>query len=76
MNRDWIEKPKSHYSKFPKQLHRSDFKLEYNDIITLLGRVMGLDESIFKEWRFYVISQIVNGVHYHWVGIISDNLHM
>lgn len=56
INSNWIAKTKPHYSNFTKQLHRSDFKLEYNDMITLLGRIMGLKESfIFKNCMFYVI---------------------
>lgn len=50
MNNNWITKPNSHYSKFPKQLHRSDFKVEYNDMITLLGKIMWLEDVfIFKN---------------------------
>lgn len=75
MNNSWILKPKPHYLKLPKQLHRSDFKLEYHKIITLLGRVMGVEEAhIFETWIFYPITQIVANKHYHWVRIISNNL--
>lgn len=38
----WLEKPKSHYSKLPKQLHRVKFRSDIYDAITLLSRVVGL----------------------------------
>lgn len=75
MNRSWIEKPMFHYSKLPKQLHKSDFKLEYSGVITLLIKVVGLENSfIFEDWVFYVISQNEKGVNYHWARMINDNL--
>lgn len=51
MNYSWMEKPKDHYSKIPKQLYKSDFKEEYNDMITILNRVVGLDKAYaFEDW--------------------------
>lgn len=75
MNNAWILKRKPHYSKLPKQLHMSDFKQEYNDIISLLGRVMGVEEvHIFQPWMFHPITQIVSNKHYHWVRTINNNI--
>lgn len=75
INVSWIDKPRSHYSKFPKLLYKSDFKVEYNGMIALLSRVMGLEKaSIFEDWMFYVITQIEKSTNYLWVGLINDNL--
>lgn len=40
INTKWINKPRQHFSKLPKVLHRSDFYDEYGDMITLLSRVV------------------------------------
>lgn len=75
MNSNWISKPKSHYLNFPNQLRRIDLKVEYNDMITLLGRIMGLEDAfIFKNQMFYNISKIVKGTNYHQVSMLSDKV--
>lgn len=72
----WLEKPKPHISKFPKQLFKAKFKYEYYDAITLLSKVVGLKTvGIFESWMFYIIVRMEQDVDYHWLGIIGAMIH-
>lgn len=58
-------------------MFKSDFYEEYHDLVTLLIRVMGLHiVAFFQVWMFYFIGEIIHGkTKFHWVKIISDNIH-
>lgn len=72
----WLEKPKPHFSKFPKQLHKAKFISEYYDAITLLSRVMGLKiVEMFENWMFNVIVRMEKNFDYQWSGIINARIH-
>lgn len=72
MINSWLEKPKSHFSKLPKQLHRVKFRQDIYDAITLLSGVAGLKSAgALENWMVHVINKIEQGINYHWAGIIS-----
>lgn len=58
-------------------MYRSDFVEETNDLVTLLSNVIFLPtSSLFKEWMFYLIEEILQGeAKFHYTKIISENLH-
>lgn len=73
----WLEKPKSHYSKLPKQLFRAKFKREYYDAITFLSRVVGLRSAgTFENWMCHAIVRMEQEqIDYHWAGVINQVIH-
>lgn len=73
----WLDNPKSHYSKLPKQLFKAKFKKEYYDAITLLSRVVGLKNAgMFENWMCHVIVRMEQEkIDYHWAGVISRVIH-
>lgn len=42
INKYWMVKSKARQSKLPNRLHKIDFKEEFRDLITFLGRVFGI----------------------------------
>ena len=58
-NDELLENKRSNFSKWPKTLHKSDFKQEINDLITLLSGFCGLTESDkFEPWMYKSIIRI------------------
>lgn len=50
MNENWFREKRPHSSKILKKTYRSDFNEEYGDMVTLLGRIMGLPHAnMFEE---------------------------
>lgn len=60
-----------------KFFYQSDFVEEVNNLVTFLNRVMGLlTSSIFEEWMWYFIEEILReDTKFHWDKMISDNIH-
>lgn len=62
--------------RWPKAIHRSDFKEDINDLFTLLNMIGGLRESnTFETWMYKFISLIMRSKHnIFWGELISDIL--
>ena len=61
VNSYWLDSNINTFSRWPKTIRRSNFKLEYKDLIILLSRICFLkDSNDFEPWMFKFIFQIMN----------------
>lgn len=76
INKQWLQKPRAHYTKMPKRLFRTNFKEEYGDLILLLNRVAGSPQaSPFEPCMFYFIDEVTFDVKMIiWAKIISNSI--
>ena len=73
VNLYWLDNKRRNFFRWPKTLHRSNFKQEYKDLIILLNRICGLkDSSDFEPWMYKFMFQIMeNKKHIFWGELIS-----
>lgn len=56
VNQYWLDTKRNNFSRWPKTVHRSNFKQEYKDLIILFRRVCGLKDSTnFEPWMYKFI---------------------
>jgi hypothetical protein len=77
INKTWMLEPRGSYKGIPKTLYKSDFVEEFNDLVTLLSRVIGIPISWdFEDWMWYFVDKILCGdATFSWPKIINNNLH-
>lgn len=77
MNKTWMQKPRPHISKMPKQMTSLDFKQEYVDLVMMLNMIMGCQHAFtFETWMFFFVGEVMkyNGI-VDWARLISHYVH-